>query len=64
MIHKVIRSGKHSLGVIIPANFIHALGIKPGDSVRIEATPDKGKVSVFFTGALQLKLPETLASKK
>ena len=35
MKHKVIRAGLHSLAVIIPASFTHALGIKKGDRLAI-----------------------------
>lgn len=54
---KIIRAGKHSLAVIIPADFAHSLGIKSGDSVKVMTSLDKGLMSVFFSGAVQLKLP-------
>lgn len=57
MLQKIIRAGKHSLAVIIPAPFIHALGINPGDSVHVQANMDRGTVIMKFTGTLQLRLP-------
>lgn len=56
MKQKVIRAGKHSLAVIIPAVFIHAVGVKAGDFVEIHTFPENGRVSLHFSGALQLPL--------
>ena len=53
---KIIRSGKHSLAVIIPAPFVHSLGIKPGDTVNVIAKIEDGVVNLKFTGAVQLPL--------
>ncbi len=58
---KIIRAGKHSLAVIIPADFAHSLGINPGDNVKVITSLDKGLMSVFFSGAVQLKLPTSSA---
>lgn len=57
MVQKIIRAGKHSLAVIIPAQFVHALGIKPGDTVKVIPNIETGKVSLSFSGAVQLSLP-------
>lgn len=57
MVQKIIRAGKHSLAVIIPAPFVHALGIKPGDKVRVMPNIETGKVSLSFSGAVQLSFP-------
>lgn len=57
MMQKIIRAGKHSIAVIIPAPFVHALGIKPGDRVRVVPNIETGKVSLSFSGAVQLSLP-------
>lgn len=53
---KIIRSGKHSLAVIIPAPFVHSLGIKAGDDVSVFTNIEKGIVNLKFTGAVQLPL--------
>lgn len=57
MKQKVIRAGKYSLAVIIPARFVRGLGIEPGDDVKVEINIDKGIVRLKFTGAIQLALP-------
>lgn len=62
MSHKIIRAGKHSLAVIVPAYFIHSLGIKAGDSVRVKTNIHRGLVQLEFTGAMQLSLPTTKKS--
>lgn len=56
MQQKIIRSGKHSLAVIIPATFVHSLGIKAGENVRVFTDIEKGIVNLKFTGAVQLPL--------
>lgn len=56
MMQKIIRSGKHSLAVVIPAPFVHSLGIKPGDTVNVFANIEDGIVDLKFTGAVQLPL--------
>ncbi len=53
---KIIRSGKHSLAVVIPAPFVHSLGIKPGDTVNVFTNIEDGIVDLKFTGAVQLPL--------
>lgn len=63
MKQKVIRAGLHSLSVIIPAPFIHALGIKKGDSVDVTTFQESGKVIMKFHGAIQLPLVETSRKK-
>jgi antitoxin component of MazEF toxin-antitoxin module len=63
MQQKITRSGKHSLAVIIPAKFVHYLGIAPGDNVRVRTNLDKGTVNLKFTGAIQLRLPSTKKTK-
>ena len=57
MQQKVIRAGKHSLAVIIPAPFVHSLGIKAGDKVAVKSDIEKGIVRLKFVGAMQLRLP-------
>lgn len=51
-----MRSGKHSLAVIIPAPFVHSLGIKAGSSADVFTNIEKGIVSFKFSGAVQLPL--------
>ena len=60
MKHKVIKAGTHSLAVIIPADFVHTLGVKSGDEVIIQTDKDKGKVSVYFKGVMQLSLTSNI----
>lgn len=57
MIQKVFQAGRHSLAVIIPAPFVHALGVKKGDKVEVSTHVDNGYVNIKFVGTLQLKLP-------
>lgn len=56
MQQKVIRCGRHSLAVIVPAKFIHALGVTAGDFVRVQTHIESGKVTLHFSGTLQLPL--------
>ena len=64
MKHKIIRSGRNSLSVIIPAKFIHALGVKAGDTVKVETHIDTGVVRLFFSGAKQLHLTMSEGSRR
>lgn len=64
MKQKVIRAGLHSLAVIIPARFVHALGIKKGDLADVSTHEDQGKVIMKFQGTLQLHLPQDRVSGK
>lgn len=57
MQQKVIKVGRSSLAVIIPAHFIHDLGIHSGDCVKVQTNSTKGKVEMTFSGILQLPLP-------
>ncbi len=61
---KIVRIGRSSLAVIIPADFIHALGVKAGERVRVQTHPDNGKVLIQFSGAIQLALPTSKNLKK
>lgn len=56
MEQKVIRVGRNSLGVIIPALFTHALGVKAGDKVSVYSQLDEGTVRLKFKGNMQLSL--------
>lgn len=64
MEQKVIRAGKHSLAVIIPAYFIHSLGIKAGDKVKVQTNINKGTVNMKFSGAIQLSFPTQKVPRK
>lgn len=64
MKHKVIRAGRHSLAVIIPAKFMQSLGIKAGDRVELTTNTNKGTVNLRFGGSLQLLLPTGTNQKK
>lgn len=64
MSQKVIRVGKHSLAVIIPAKFVHSLGIKAGDKVRAQLNVGMGTVYLRFSGIVQLPLPTSKKKKK
>lgn len=56
MRQKVIRAGRHSLAVIIPAKFTHIIGIKAGDWAQVQPNLQKGMVNIRFTGSMQLPL--------
>lgn len=60
----MIRSGKHSLAVIIPATFVHSLGIKAGVDVNVFTNIEKGTVNLKFSGATQLPLYPKGSPKK
>ncbi|OGG00748.1 hypothetical protein A3D78_01895 [Candidatus Gottesmanbacteria bacterium RIFCSPHIGHO2_02_FULL_39_14] len=65
MKQKIIKAGPFSLAVVIPAVFIHALGINKGDTVIVETDSIKGIVKMRFKGSLlQLSLPESKIKKK
>lgn len=57
MLQKIIRVGRSSLAVIIPAVFVHSLGIKAGDQVQVQSNMEKGSVILKFSGVVQLRLP-------
>jgi len=57
MQQKIIRAGKHSLAVIVPAYFVHSLGLKAGDKVIVKPDINKGVVKLKFAGSMQLSLP-------
>jgi len=64
MLQKIIRVGTHSLAVIIPADFIHALGVKAGNRVKVQTFTNTGKVLLKFSGTFQLLLPTSNLKKK
>lgn len=62
MKHKVIKTG-NSLAVVIPASFVKSLGVRQGNTVRVQINISKGKVTYSFSGFQQLALPEDLLPK-
>jgi antitoxin component of MazEF toxin-antitoxin module len=54
---KIIRTG-NSLAVTIPADFVHAVGVKPGQEVVVEPRPESGRVICTFSGTKQLPLSQ------
>jgi len=63
MRQKIIRAGRHSLAVIVPAAFVHSLGVKAGDTVEVHLNIEKGTVRLKFAGTMQLHLPRTSQNK-
>lgn len=57
MKQKIIRAGRHSLSVVVPAKFVHALGVHAGETVEVNSDIESGIISLQFKGALQLRLP-------
>ena len=43
----MIKIGRSSLGVIIPADFIHSIGVKSGDMVKVHTNPTHGKLKLL-----------------
>lgn len=56
MYKKVVRIGDHSLGIIIPAAFVHLMDVHAGDKVWVDVKPETGKLMVRFKDMLQLSL--------
>lgn len=52
---KIIKTG-NSLAITIPADFVHALGLKAGQMVSVEVKPEEGRMSCVFSGSKQLSL--------
>ena len=63
MKQKVIRAGKHSLSVVIPSMFVHALGLHAGDECEVNPTVETGQVMYQFKGSMQLPLIKTRLKK-
>lgn len=59
-LQKVIKTG-NSLAVTIPAWFAKDLGVKIGDTVKVNLESDKGRVIYNFQGAKQLPLLESVS---
>ena len=63
MIQKVIKTG-HSLAIILPSKIARIMGIKAGDKVRLTTQGEKGKITLYFSGMLQLPLSLDNTHKK
>lgn len=55
MKQRVFRAG-NSRAVVIPAKFAQSVGVKVGDEIEVREEQDKGKLTILFKGARQLKL--------
>jgi len=55
MSQKVMRIG-NSIGVTVPSQFIKAVGVKVGDTVKVKTILETGQVIYIFQGAKQLSL--------
>lgn len=62
MLQKVIRTG-NSLAITIPAKFVKQVGIKAGDRVNSESSPESGVVEYTFLDMRQLPLSQRLLKK-
>lgn len=60
---KVLKTG-NSLAVTIPSDFVHTVGIKTGQQVKVEVLPEAGQVVYTFTGSKQLPLANNFIRKK
>ena len=63
MVQKIIKTG-NSLAITISADFAKILGIRSGDSVKVNLEPNKGKMICIFSGIKQLPLSETFLRTK
>ncbi|MDZ7586167.1 MAG: AbrB/MazE/SpoVT family DNA-binding domain-containing protein [Patescibacteria group bacterium] len=55
MSQKVMRVG-NSIGVTVPSQFVKAVGVRVGDSVKVKTILETGQVIYTFQGAKQLSL--------
>lgn len=60
---KIIRTG-NSLAVTIPSFFVKSVGVKIGQEVEVELSPETGKMIYTFTGTKQLLLSQNFIKKK
>jgi antitoxin component of MazEF toxin-antitoxin module len=61
--NQVIKSG-NSLAITIPKKFVNAVGIKKGDTVKVEKHTDKSILIVHFSGVQQLVLSKTIHKER
>lgn len=55
MKRKVLKVGS-SIAVVVPAEFVNAVGVLVGDEVAVKLEPEKGRIVYTFRGTKQLKL--------
>lgn len=60
MLQKVIKAG-NSKAVTIPADFVKAVGVKTGDTVKSKTSPETGQVTYTFSGVRQMSLTQDLS---
>jgi antitoxin component of MazEF toxin-antitoxin module len=60
---KIIKTG-NSLAVTIPSFFVKSVGVKVGQEVEVELSPETGKMIYSFTGTKQLLLSQNFINKK
>jgi len=60
---KIIKTG-NSLAVTIPSFFVKSVGVKIGQEVEVELSPETGKMIYSFTGTKQLLLSQNFIKKK
>ena len=63
MEQKVIKAG-NSTAVVVPAEFVRAIGVKIGENVAVEYFIDQGRVEYQFAGVKQLPLSSELTKKR
>jgi antitoxin component of MazEF toxin-antitoxin module len=61
-VQKVIKTG-NSAAVTIPSDFFRAVGVKIGDRVNVEVSPETGKVIYSFKGTKQLPLSQNFLQR-
>lgn len=59
---KIFKTG-NSLAVTVPADFVQALGLKSGDTVKVKTKTGRGQVLYQFSGVRQLSLVEGFNSQ-
>lgn len=62
MKHKIMQVG-NSLGITIPAQFVKAVGLRPGDTVEVLEKPQRGEVIYKFSGIKQLMITDKFLQK-
>lgn len=60
--NSVFRTG-NSLAVTVPASFVQALGVKPGDKVLVKEEIERASVSYRFSGTQQMTLSQSFFKK-
>jgi len=60
---KIIKTG-NSLAVTIPSRFVHMVGVRAGQEVRVKLEPEAGQVIYVFSGSKQLPLSQNFVGKR